>query len=148
GADLLRGKFLVAWAPFAGLSTLLLAGAAVWRGFSAFGFFYGWYGVELLGAGMLAVGIGFAVPWARLDWEDPRRRGSGGGALFAPLVGAALALVGGGLLCLPVLVEAAAPEWAVLGWIGGVGGSAAVTAAVSLAALGLGLNRLDAVGEA
>src|SRR5262249_810934 len=94
GVEVLRGKFLAAWAPFAGLSTLLLAGAAVWRGFSAFGFLYGWYGVELLGAGMLAVGVGFAVPWARLDWEDPRRMSSGWGALFATLVWAMLALVG------------------------------------------------------
>ena len=45
----------MAWAPFAILSTVLLMGAAIWRGFSLFGLLYGWFGVELLGAGMLAI---------------------------------------------------------------------------------------------
>jgi hypothetical protein len=73
---------------------------------------------------------------------------SGWGALFALLVWATLMLVGGGLLCLPVLIEAAAPEWATLGWLVGAASAAAVTGAISLAALGLGLSRLGAVGEA
>lgn len=148
GFELLRGKLMAAVIPFAILSTVLMSGAALWRGFSPVGFLYGWFGVELLGTGMLAVSVGASVPWARLDWDDPRRMGSGLGSLISTLVGGALALVAGGLLCLPLFAQLFRPALLTPAWIAGPAGALAVTAGVSWAALQLGLRFLSRVGEA
>src|SRR5437868_13759724 len=48
-AEIMRAKFFAALVPFVILSSVLMIGAALWRGFSLFGWLYGWYGVELLG---------------------------------------------------------------------------------------------------
>ncbi|MBI3943519.1 MAG: hypothetical protein HY326_10945 [Chloroflexi bacterium] len=147
GFELLRGKYLSAVIPFAAVSTLLMIGAAVWRNFSLGGFLYGWFGVELLGAGMLAIAIGFAVPWAHLDWDDPRRMSSGWGTLFAFIGYMLLGIVGGGLLGLPVILSIFLPDLVWMGWIIGIVGALAVTAGVAWLALQFGLSRLSAVGE-
>src|SRR5262249_61698608 len=81
--------------PFAVLSTVLMAGAAFWLGFSFLGALYGWFGIQLLGMGMLALSLAFGVPWARLDWDDPRRMGSGWGALLSTASSGLLGLVVG-----------------------------------------------------
>ncbi|MSP14083.1 MAG: hypothetical protein EXR62_14150 [Chloroflexi bacterium] len=147
GFELLRGKYLSAVVPFAVLSSLLMIGAAIWRHFSVWGFLYGWFGVELLGAGMLAIAIGFAVPWARLDWDDPRGMSSGWGTLFAFIGYILLGIVGGGLLGLPVILSIFRPELVGVGWIAGVIGAVVVTTGVAWLALQFGLSRLSAVGE-
>lgn len=147
GFDLLRGKLMAVLLPFAALSTLLLAGAALWQGFSPLGFLYGWFGVELLGAGMLAVSVGASVPWARLDWDDPRGMSSGWGSLLSLAGSAALGLVAGGLLCLPLLASAFRPALAPAAWLVGVAGAVGVTAALSWAAFRLGIRALAGVGE-
>lgn len=83
GRELLLGKFVSAMVPFAILSTVLLVIAAIVRHFSIGGFLYGWFGVMLLGAGMLAMNIGISVPWANLEWDDPRKMHSGWGGLIS-----------------------------------------------------------------
>ena len=83
GTELLGGKLLAAAVPFALLSSLLMLGAALWLGFGPLGALYGWLGVELIGVGMLALSVGLGVPWARLDWDDPRRMSSGWGGLIS-----------------------------------------------------------------
>jgi hypothetical protein len=148
GVELLRGKFLTAMIPFSILSTAMLFGAALWQGLSPLWTMYGWIGVELLGAGMLATELGFSVPWARLDWDDPRRMTSGIGSLFSLLVWLGLSTVGGGLLCVPVLLELFEPAMTLPAALLALALAAALTAGVSMLVLRFGLSRLYTVGEA
>ena len=134
--------------PFAGLSTALLVGAALWKGIAPVGLLYGWFAVELLGAGMLAIAVGVSVPWARLDWDDPRRMSSGWGSLIALAGNAALLVVAGGLLGLPLLAQAYRPALTAPAWLAGSAAATLVVAGVSWAAIQLGLSALARVGEA
>ena len=147
-SEIIRGKFLAAFVPFAVLSSVLMLGAEVWKGFSIFGFVYGWYGVELLGAGMIAIETGLSVPWARLDWEDPRRMSSGWGSLLSLVTWAVLGLLGGGALCLPVLAQFFDPSLQLWGTVLGIIIATVVCIGGGLAALSFGVNRLPDVGEA
>lgn len=147
-AELLRGKFLVAFIPFAVLSTVLLITAALWRGFSLVGLLYGWFGVEVIGAGMLAIALGFAVPWAKLDWDDPRRMVSGWGWLCTTIGQTVLGLLVGGFLIVPVVVEASAPDWTLPAYGVGLLGAVVVTAGAGFALLSFAAARLSSVGEA
>lgn len=104
--ELIRGKFLVAAVPFAIVSTVAMIVAAVWRHLDPLWSLYGWLGVELLGLGMLAAAVALSVPWAKLDWDDPRRMNTGWGSIITMGLWVGLALVAGGALCLPVLAEA------------------------------------------
>ena len=146
--EIMRAKFLTALVPFMVLSSLLMIGAAFWKGFSLFGFLYGWFGVELLGAGLLAVQAGLAVPWARLDWDDPRRMSSGWGAIITLVAWAFLVLLAGGALCLPLLAEIARPALVVWGVVGGLVLSSLIVVLASALALQFGVSRLGDVGEA
>jgi ABC-2 type transport system permease protein len=146
--ELLRGKLSAALIPFAVTSTLLLFGAAIWRGFSPLGALYGWYGVELIGAGMLAIAVGAAVPWAKLDWDDPRKMGSGWGGLISFLVSTAFAGLAGALLCLPLVAAAFWPDATVIAWIVGPLGALAATAGIIWLSLWFGGRLLWRVGEA
>ncbi len=148
GRELLFGKFITAWIPFAILSTLMLIGVALWRGFTLFGALYGWFGIMLLGAGTLAVDIGMAVPWANLTWDDPRRMSSGWGALIALIVSALMSIAAGASLCLPLLIRLVLPELEIGAWVIGPLGAIAVTAGVAGLILGIGLKWLPRVGEA
>ncbi|QLQ08498.1 MAG: hypothetical protein HZY76_22635 [Anaerolineae bacterium] len=64
--------------PFAIVNLILLAGAAVWRQFGLLTFVYCALGTLLLGVGIMALCVGLSVPWARLDWDDPRRMSRAG----------------------------------------------------------------------
>ncbi len=147
GAELLRAKFLAALIPFAIVSSILMLGAEVWKGFNPAWFLYGWFGVEVLGAGLLAIETGFSVPWARLDWDDPRRMTSGWGTILSWVGWLVLVVVSGGLLCLPLLAQAFrpsfVPEAALLGGVL----AALASAGVGWLVLRFGLSRLDTVGE-
>jgi ABC-2 type transport system permease protein len=148
GQELLRGKFAAAVVPFALLSTLLLLGATIWRGFSAVGFLYGWFGIQLLGAAILATAVGAAVPWAKLDWDDPRKMSSGWGNLISLLAGVAVAGLAGLMLCLPFVAVAFAPGLTVAAWIVGPLVAVAIVAAAVWGSLLLGAQFLARVGEA
>jgi len=148
GRELLLGKFISALIPFAVLSTLLFAGAAIWRGVSLPGFLYGWYGIMLLGAGMLAIDVGMAVPWANLNWDDPRRMSSGWGALIAFVVSIATSLVAGFLLTVPFIVRLLLPGFEIIAWLICPILAAAVVVAVAWVMVSIGLQFLTRVGEA
>jgi hypothetical protein len=148
GHELLGGKLLAAAVPFAVVSTLLTAGAAVWNGYSVAGALYGWYGIEVLGAGMLALNVACSVPWAKLDWDDPRRMSSGWATIASWASSAALGVLGGLFLCLPLLAEAFAPSMVAPAWIVGAGAALAISAGASALALQFGVSRLPLVGEA
>ena len=146
--ELLGGKLAAALIPFAATSTVLLVGAAFWRGFSPLGALYGWYGIELIGAGMLAIAVGAAVPWAKLDWDDPRKMGSGWGGLISLLVSVLFAGLVGALLCAPVVAAAFWPGATVAAWIIGPLGALAATVGIVWSSLWFGVRFLGQVGEA
>jgi hypothetical protein len=146
--ELLLGKYLSVLVPFVLLSSLLLLGAAVWRGFNLGWLLYGWYGVETLGAAMLAVELGLAVPWARLDWDDPRKMGSGLGALLAIVIWVGLAVTSGLLLCLPLLAEVFEPSLVLQAALLGALLSSAISFGAAYLVLKFGSSRLMNVGEA
>ena len=147
GTELLGGKLLAAAVPFALLSSLLMLGAALWLGFGPLEALYGWAGVELTGVGMLALSAGLGVPWARLDWDDPRRMSSGWGGLVSAGASFLYALLSGALLGLPLLVTAVAPGYAPAAWALGLGGAVALTVGTVALALQFGSARLGTVGE-
>jgi ABC-2 type transport system permease protein len=148
GWELLLGKYLTAVAPFAALSTVLFLGLAVWRGFSPAGALYGLFGILLLGAGELAVETGLSVPWANLEWDDPRRMQSGFGNLAAFFACNLMGLLAGSALCVPLLLRVLLPAYEWIGWLVGPVVAVAVTAGVGGALFSLGLSRLSRVGEA
>lgn len=147
GQELLRGKLAAALVPFAILSTLLLLGATLWRGFSAVGFLYGWFGIQLLGAAILATATGAAVPWAKLDWDDPRKMSSGWGNLISLIAGVLVAGVAGLLFCLPFVAVAFAPGLVLAAWLVGPLLALAIVAGAVWASLGIGARFLARVGE-
>ncbi len=134
--------------PFAATSTLLLIGAAIWRGFSPLGALYGWYGIELIGAGMLAIAVGAAVPWAKLDWDDPRKMSSGWGGLISLVVSVLFAGLAGALLCAPVAAAAFWPRATLAAWLLGPLGALAATVGIVWSSLWFGVRFLGRVGEA
>lgn len=146
--ELLLGKFTAAMIPFATLSTLLFAGVAVWRGFTLAGFIYGWFGIMLLGAGMLAIDVAMSVPWANLNWDDPRRMSSGWGGLIAFIVSIVMALASGLLLCLPFVARVILPDFELVAWVLGPLLAGAVVLVVAGAMVTIGLKFLPRVGEA
>lgn len=146
--ELLGGKFAAAMIPFAALSTVLLLGAALWKGFHPLGFLFSWFAVEVFGAGMLALTVGCGVPWANLEWDDPRKMRSGWGALIAFAGAAVLVIVGGAFLALPFLAEAFRPALTLPAWALGLAGATAVSAAIGWAGIRLGARFLPRVGEA
>lgn len=148
GLELLRGKLTAAVVPFTLLSTVLLLIATLWQGYSAVGFLYGWLGIQLLGAAILATAVGAAVPWAKLDWDDPRKMSSGWGNIISLLVGAAVAGLAGLLLCLPFIAVAFAPGLTVAAWIVGPLLAVALVAAAVVGSLRIGAQFLARVGEA
>ena len=71
--EVLFGKFVAAADPLRDCKRCLYDCGPIWRGFDVVWFLYGLFGVEMLGLGLLAVAVGLSVPWAKLDWDDPRK---------------------------------------------------------------------------
>ena len=147
GRDLLLGKFIAAFVPFGILSTILMIVAALVRGFSLGGSLYGWFGIQLLGAGMLAMDVGLAVPWANLAWDDPRKMHSGWGGLVALIGYVVIGLLSGACLALPFLAERFLPFLAAVAWLVGPFLAVGITCLVAGLAVWLGLSRLKSVGD-
>ena len=146
--ELLRGKLVAAFVPFAILSTVLLIGAEIWKRFNILGFAYGWLGIQLLGAAILATAIGASTPWARLDWDDPKKMSSGWGSLLSLLAGMATAGLAGVALCLPLAAAAFVPNLTVAAWLIGPLLAIAIVAATVWASVDIGARFLARVGEA
>jgi hypothetical protein len=125
-----------------------MVAAAVWRGFDLVWFLYGLFGVEMLGLGLLAVGVGLSVPWAKLDWDDPRKMLPWQTALLTLVAWLVLGAVGGGLLCLPFFVELFSPDLVGLMMLLGAALSTLVTGGVAYGVMRLGMQQLGNVGEA
>lgn len=144
--DLLRGKFLAAAVPYAVISTVLLVVAAIWRQLDPLWTLYGWLGVMVLGLGMLAVAVALSVPWAKLDWDDPRKMTSGWGSFIAFAIWLLIGVIGGLFLALPVFFEALEPALTPLLAIVGLLCATAITAGISYLAYKYGESRLVEIG--
>lgn len=146
--EILIGKFSAAAIPYVIVSLVFMTAAAIWRGFDLVWFLYGLFGVEMLGLGLLAVAVGLSVPWAKLDWDDPRRMLSWQTAVLTMVAWLVLGAVGGGLLCLPFLVELLKNP-GLVAWMMPLGAmlSTLVTGAVAYGVLRLGTERLGNVDE-
>lgn len=107
--ELLRGKFISSGVPYIVLSTLLMVGAAIWRQLDPLWTLYGWVGVEVLGLGMIVAGVALSVPWAKLDWDDPRKMTSGWGSFIAFGVWLGMGILAGLFLALPLFFEGIDP---------------------------------------
>ena len=148
GVELLGGKLLAAAIPFALVSTAMLVVAAAWNHYSLAGALYGWYGIQVLGITMLAFNVAFGVPWARLDWDDPRYMASGWASVWSLGTSFVAGVVGGALLALPLIAESVAPALAAPAWAFGAGATLAIGAGASALAIQYGAARLRDVGEA
>ncbi len=103
--EVLLGKFVAAAIPYVIVSLVFMVAAEIWRGFDPVWFAYGLFGVEMLGVGLLAVAVGLSVPWAKLDWDDPRRMLPWQTAILTMVAWMVIGLLAGGLLCLPFFVD-------------------------------------------
>jgi ABC-2 type transport system permease protein len=149
--EVLWGKFMSAAVPYVVVSSLLMLIAEVWKGFNLVWFVYGWFGVEVLGLGMLAVSTGLAVPWAKLDWDDPKRMLSWQTAILTLVAWTVLAMLGGLILCLPLIVQMFNP--ANSGLVAVMMPMSAIVTALLMAGVGyaafrLGMSRVGEVGDA
>lgn len=144
--ELLRGKYLAAAIPYAVISTVLLVVAAIWRQLDPLWTVYGWLGVMVLGLGMLAVSVALSVPWAKLDWDDPRKMTSGWGSFIAFAIWLLMGVIGGLFLALPVIFEALDPTLTPLFAIVGLLCATAITAGISYLAYKYGATRLVDIG--
>ncbi|MFN8535743.1 MAG: hypothetical protein U0556_19575 [Dehalococcoidia bacterium] len=147
-AELLAGKLLAALIPFAILGTVGLIVAALVQQYSLVGALYGLFGILLIGSGSLAISVGLSAPWARLDWDSPRQMSSGWGSAIALVLQAVLALVAGGLLALPVALEAVAPSWVAAAYPAAIVAAVLVTAGLGYGIFRVGVGWLPKVGEA
>ena len=95
---MLFGKFMSSAIPFVILALIFMISADIWRGFSFVWFLYGLYGVLMLGLALLAVAVGLSVPWAKFDWDDPRRMLSAQTSIYTMIIWIVLGLMGGGIL--------------------------------------------------
>ena len=144
--ELLRGKFLAAAVPYVVLSTLLMLGAAIWRQLDPLWTLYGWLGVEVLGLGMIVVAVALSVPWAKLDWDEPRKMNSGWGSLIAFATWLGMGILGGLFLALPVFFEAVDPLLTPALAAVGLLLATAVSAGVAFLAYKFGESKLPEVG--
>jgi ABC-2 type transport system permease protein len=146
--EVLVGKLMAAAIPYAMVSLVFMVAAGVWRGFDLVWFLYGLFGVEMLGLGLLAVGVGLSVPWAKLDWDDPRKMLPWQTALLTLVAWLVMGAIGGGLLCLPFFVELFSPDLVGLMMLLGAALSTLVTGGVAYGVMRLGMQQLGNVGEA
>ena len=144
-SELVRGKFFAAWLPFVVLSSILMIAAFLWKDLSILGFLYGWFGIELLGGSMLAMSLGFGIIWPRLTWDNPKQMQSGWAMLVSFVGEMVLGLLGGGLLCLPVLAQVLAPGWEAAAWIAGIIGASALAVGLAFGVLQIAVARLPEI---
>jgi len=122
--------------------------AEIWRGFDVVWFFYGLFGVEMLGLGLLAVAVGLSVPWAKLDWDDPRKMLSWQTAVLTLVAWVVVGGISGLLLCLPFFVELLnEPNLVVVMMPLGATIATLVTGLAAYGILRLGVNSLAKVDE-
>jgi ABC-2 type transport system permease protein len=145
--EFVLGKFLTAMVPFGTLSTVLFVVVAVWRRFTVWGTLYGLFGILLIGAAELAVETGMGIPWANLEWDDPRKMRSGLGTFISFFICMGMGLLAGAGLCLPLLLRIVLPDYEIFGWFAGPLLAILVTVTVSGVVLGIGLKRLPMMGE-
>ncbi len=145
--ELMRGKLAAAQVPFIILSTILLLIAAIWQRFSVLGTLYGWLGIQLLGMVILATAVGASAPWAKLDWDDPKKMTSGWGSLISMAAGLASAGLAGLLLLLPVLAQNFLPNFTAAAWALGPLLAVGVIGVTVWLSLSLGSQFLRRVGE-
>jgi hypothetical protein len=145
--EVLFGKFMTAAIPYALLSTVFMAALTIWRGFDLVWAAYGWVAVVALGMGMLAAGVGLSVPWAKLDWEDPRRMLTWQTSVITMLAWIGIGLVGGLLFCLPYFAELLDPGLVPGMMAAGLLLGTAVAVGSGYALMHVGMARLGAVGE-
>lgn len=145
--EFIFGKFLTAMLPFAALSTVLFLVVAIWRRFTVLGTLYGLFGILLLGAGELAVETGLGIPWANLNWDDPRKMRSGLGTFISFIVCNLMGLLAGAALGLPILLKLLVPDYEIIGWFVGPILAILVVAGVSGLSISVGLKRLPYMGE-
>jgi hypothetical protein len=103
--EVLIGKFTAVAIPYSIVSLFFMVAALILRGFDPVWFLYGLFGVEMLGVALLAVGVGMSVPWAKLDWDDPRKMLPWQTAVLTLIAWLVLGAIGGLLLCLPFFIE-------------------------------------------
>jgi ABC-2 type transport system permease protein len=145
--EVLFGKFMTAAIPYVALGTIFMAALTYWRGFDLVWAVYGWMAVLVLGLGMVAAAVGLSVPWAKLDWDDPRRMLTWQTSVITMLAWVGIGLAGGVLFCLPYFGELlgmkAVGPLMVVGLVLG----SAVAAGSGYALLHMGVARLGVVGE-
>ena len=145
--EVLFGKFMTTAIPYAVLSTIFMAAISVWRHFDPVWAVYGWLCVLLLGLGMLAASVGLSVPWAKLDWDDPRRMLTWQTSVITMVAWVGIGLVGGLHFCLPYFAELADPGLVPAMMVVGLLLGSAVALGTGYALVHLGMSRLGAVGE-
>ncbi|HST06088.1 MAG TPA: hypothetical protein VLQ48_15330 [Chloroflexia bacterium] len=146
-AELLFGKFMAAAIPFTIVGVIFMVAALVWRGFTFVWFLYGLYGVLMLGIGLLAVAVGLSVPWAKLDWDDPRRMLAPQTAILTMISWLVLGLLGGAILCIPFLLEAFNPDLVGVMMLVSALLSTLVVGAIAYGVFRFGMSKLGDVGE-
>jgi hypothetical protein len=145
--EVLFGKFMTAAIPYAVLSTIFMVALTIWRGFDVVWAVYGWLGVLALGLGMVAAAVGLSVPWAKLDWDDPRRMLTWQTSVITMLAWVGIGLVGGLLFCLPFFAELFGVDAVAAMMVVGLLLGSAVAVGSGYALVHVGMNRLAGVGE-
>lgn len=140
--ELIRGKFLSAAIPFVIISTVLMLIASLWRRLDPLWSLYGWLCIEMLGLAMLAVGVALSIPWAKLDWDDPRKMNGGRGPIIAFASWLLMAIICGAFLCAPIFVEGLNPALTPVAAIIGFAAATAIATGAAYLAYKYGESRL------
>lgn len=146
-SEVLFGKFMSSAIPFVILALIFMISAYIWRRFDFVWFLYGLYGVLMLGLALLAVAVGLSVPWAKFDWDDPRRMLSAQSSIYTMIVWVVLGLMGGGILCIPLLFDTFNPELVGVMMVVSAVLSTVVTGAVAYGIFRFGMGKLSGVDE-
>jgi hypothetical protein len=101
----------------------------------------------MLGLALLAVAVGLSVPWAKLDWDDPRRMLSAQTSIYTMIIWIVLGLMGGGILCIPLLLDAFNPGLVGVMMVVSAILSTVVTGAVAIGIFRFGMGKLSSVDE-
>ena len=146
-AELLFGKFMACGDPVCDSGRYLHGGGHGLARVHFVWFLYGLYGVLMLGLGLLAVAVGLSVPWAKLDWDDPRRMLAPQTAILTMISWLVLGLLGGAILCIPFLLEAFNPDLVGVMMLVSALLSTLVVGAIAYGVFRFGMGKLGDVGE-